>query len=221
MKITLIENSNSLSLSIINFLSTLGHTIIRFDGDADFVDIMREGKPDLYIIDFESVNAIDPECVRCIAKVFPTTPIIIMGRSYQARGVRSNMSEWYSEFIQKPFDFKELEICVRKHDAHIFPIKSSLVSLGHTHTYDTHSQTLFQNKEQLALTNKERILISLFIFNKNKPLPQEDISYALYNNPYAESSAIRSMVSRLRRKLDGRFIKSYRSEGYIWEDEAS
>lgn len=217
MKIVLIESSHDLALSIVNFLSALGHCVCRFDGKSDFVEIMRAGKQDLYIIDFDSANAISPDCIKGICKVFPSSPILLMGQRYHARFIRSAMVQWYSDFIQKPFDFKEIEICLRKYDHFIFPIKSSLVSLSHSYSYDTHSQILFRNKEKMALTRQERILISLFILNRNKVLTEEEISIALYNNPFAENTAIRTRISRLRKKLDGFFIKSYRREGYMWE----
>jgi len=71
-----------------------------------------------------------------------------------------------------------------------------------------------------AFTKKEKTLLALFMLNRNKFITEEQISLALWNNPFGESATIRSHISRLRKKLKENFIQTYRQEGYMWEDSA-
>lgn len=219
MKILLLENTHSLALSISNFLTTLGHSVNHFDDRADFLEMIRSGPYDMFLLDLNASNAISANCIHGIAKIFPKKPIILLSTDHNLNKIEKALELGCTDYIKKPFEFKELELKIRQYNTHIFPIKSSLIQLSQNYTYDTDTSSLYYKGLTQALTKKEKALLALFMLNRNKFITEEQISLALWNTPYGYSATVRSNVYRLRRKLKEDFIQTYRQEGYMWEDQ--
>ena len=217
MKILLLENTHSFALSINNFLSALGHNLKHFDGKADFLEMVQSAPYDLFLLDLNAANDVSANCIKGIVKIFPHTPIILLSGNHNLNAIEKALDLGCSDYLKKPFEFKELELKIRQYNKHIFPIKSSLITLSQDYVYDTDSSLLYYQGIKQALTKKEKALLALFMLNRNKFLTEEQISLALWNNPFGESVNIRSHISRFRKKLKEDFIKTYRQEGYMWE----
>ncbi|MBV5321359.1 MAG: response regulator transcription factor [Sulfuricurvum sp.] len=220
MRILLLENTYSLALSITNFLTTLGHDVNHFDGRVDFLEMIRSGPYDLFLLDLNASNDISTDCIKGIVKIFPQNPIILLSTTHDLNVIETALELGCSDYIKKPFEFKELELKIRQFNKNIFPIKSSLISLSQNYAYDTDTSSLYYKGLIQAFTKKEKTLLALFMLNRNKFITEEQISLALWNNPFGESATIRSHISRLRKKLKENFIQTYRQEGYMWEDRA-
>lgn len=216
MNILLLENTYSLALSISNFLTTLGHSVNHFDGKVEFVDIIRSGHYDLFLLDLNAANDVSIDCIKGIAKIFPQTPIILLSGNHDLNVIEKALDLGCSDYIRRPFEFKELELKIRQFNTNIFPIKSALISLSPNYTYDTDASSLYYQGEIQKFTKKEKALIALFMLNQHKCITEEQISLALWNHPEGDSATVRSNIYRLRKKLKEDFIQTYRQEGYIW-----
>ena len=219
MNILLLENTYSLALSISNFLNTLGHSVNHFDGKVEFVDIIRSGHYDLFLLDLNAANDVSIDCIKGIAKIYPLTPIILLSGNHDLNIIEKGLELGCTDYLKKPFELKELELKIRQYNINIFPIKSSLIQLSQAYAYDTDSAVLYHKGEKQSFTKKEKALIALFMLNRNKCITEEQISLALWNTPNGDSATIRSNIYRLRKKLREDFIQTYRQEGYMWEDK--
>lgn len=218
MRILLLENTYSFANSIRNFLTALGHQVIHFDGRADFVTIVRSAPYDLFLLDIDPANTIGIDCIKGLVKVFPHFPIILLSANHDLNVIEKALDLGCSDYLKKPFEFKELELKIRQFNTHIFPIKSSLLSLSPNYTYDTDSASLYYKGKKQSFTRKETILIASFMLNRNKILSEEQIALSVWNDIRVESTAIRSLVSRCRTKLKEDFIQNVWGMGYRWED---
>lgn len=219
MKILLLENTHSLALSISNFLTTLGYDVNHFDGNVDFLEMIRSGPYDLFLLDLNASNEISADCIKGIVKIFPQSPIILLSGNHDLNVIEKALELGCNDYIRRPFEFKELELKIRQYNKNIFPIKSSLITLSQNYAYDTDASSLYYKGDIQHFTKKEKALIALFMLNRNKYITEEQISLALWNTPYGDSSTVRSNIYRLRRKLKEDFIQTYRQEGYMWEDK--
>lgn len=216
MKILLLENTHSLALAINNFLTTLGHNINHFDSKVEFIDIIRSGPYDLFLLDLDAANEISANCIQGIAKIFAQTPILLLSNNHNFSSIEKAMELGCSDYIRRPFEFKELELKIRQFTANIFPIKSALIPLSQNYTYDTDSSSLYYQGEIQRFTKRETALIALFMLHRNHRITIEQISLALWNHPNGDPATIRSNVYRLRKKLKEKLIETYREEGYVW-----
>jgi DNA-binding response OmpR family regulator len=221
MKILLLENTHSLALSINSFLTTLGHSVKYCDGKADFVEMIRSGPYDMFLLDLDASNAISANCIKGIVKIFPHTPIILLSANHNLNVIEKGLELGCTDYLKKPFEFKELELKIRQHNKHIFPLKSSLIHLSESYTYDVEQSRLFYKNEEQSFTKKETALLRLFMLNKKKIISEEQIALAVWNEYFIDSILIRSLLSRLRKKLKEDFIHTYRGQGYVWLDKAS
>lgn len=221
MKILLLENTHSLALSISNFLTTLGHSVNFCDGKADFVEMIRSGPYDMFLLDLDASNAISANCIKGIVKIFPHTPIILLSGNHNLNVIEKALDLGCSDYLKKPFEFKELELKIRQHNKHIFPIKSCLIRLSENYTYDLEESRLLYQEQEQSFTKKETALLRLFMLKKKKIISEEQIALAVWNEYFVESILIRSLVSRLRKKLKEDFIHTYRGQGYVWLDKIS
>jgi len=83
-------------------------------------------------------------------------------------------------------------------------------------SFDSKSLQLIFNNEVVNLSKKERLLLKLFMSRMNQLIPNETIEYEIWSEQPPSDSRRRTLVSRLRTKLDHRFIATYASEGYVF-----
>jgi len=93
---------------------------------------------------------------------------------------------------------------------------SSSIKLDNNFSFDTLSSQLIYNNKAVSLSKKERLLLKLFISRVNQLIPNETIEYEIWSEQPSSDSRRRTLVSRLRAKLDHRFIATYASEGYVF-----
>ena len=93
---------------------------------------------------------------------------------------------------------------------------SSSIKLDNNFSFDTLSSQLIYNNKAVSLSKKERLLLKLFISRVNQLIPNETIEYEIWSEQPSSNSRRRTLVSRLRAKLDHRFIATYASEGYVF-----
>ncbi|HLD23627.1 MAG TPA: response regulator transcription factor [Sulfuricurvum sp.] len=218
MKILLLENTYSFANSISNFLTALGHEVIHLDGRVNFVDIVRSGTFDLFLLDINTSTQVGADSIKDIVKFFPTIPIILLSANHDMEIIETALDLGCSDYLKKPFELKELELRLRRFNTNIFPIKSSLITLSPNYTYDTNSCSLFYQGKIQIFTKKETILIASFMLNRNKIMSEEQIALSVWNDTRIESTAIRSLVTRCRQKLKEDFIQNIRGIGYRWVD---
>ena len=93
---------------------------------------------------------------------------------------------------------------------------SSSIKFDNNFSFDTLSLQLIYNNNVVSLSKKERLLLKLFISRVNQLIPNETIEYEIWSEQPSSDSRRRTLVSRLRAKLDHRFIATYASEGYVF-----
>ena len=90
------------------------------------------------------------------------------------------------------------------------------IKLDNDFSFDSLSSQLICNGEPVKLSKKERLLLKLFISMANQLISNETLEYEIWSEQPPSDSRRRTLVSRLRTKLDHRFIATYASEGYVF-----
>lgn len=82
--------------------------------------------------------------------------------------------------------------------------------------WDKQSNTLWQNNEIIKLTKNETLLMKIFIKNKTKISTLQEIFHILWQDePHlASTKTLKSIISRLRKKLPDTTIENVYSLGY-------
>jgi DNA-binding response OmpR family regulator len=81
-------------------------------------------------------------------------------------------------------------------------------------SYDSAMQQLIRNGSFVKLTRRESQLLSLLVASKNGIVSLYDIENAIWPDKAPNENTRRSLVNRLRAKLDNRFVETLPSLGY-------
>jgi len=90
------------------------------------------------------------------------------------------------------------------------------IKLDNDFSFNTLSSQLIYNGGAVKLSKKERLLLKLFMSRVNQLISNETLEYEIWSEQPPNDSRRRTLVSRLRAKLDHRFIVTYASEGYVF-----
>jgi DNA-binding response OmpR family regulator len=115
-------------------------------------------------------------------------------------------------YLSKPFNRKELYAAInlaKKRVQHILQLDSEFC-------YDKKNHILYHNKNIVPLTNKESLLLALFINNLNNLVTNYMIENEIWPQKEANANTIRTLIKRLRSKLNHKFITTLTSQGYIF-----
>jgi DNA-binding response OmpR family regulator len=124
------------------------------------------------------------------------------------------------EYLDKPVKFEDikkiLKICSQKIES------NNLLSIKicNNITLIKKQMLLIVNNCEILLSDKEMKLIELLYNNREKVLSKDIIFDNVWNNEECSDKALRNLISRVRKKLDGYIsIKNLQNIGYMLKCE--
>jgi two-component system OmpR family response regulator len=118
------------------------------------------------------------------------------------------------DYMEKPFNIKELSARIHALHRRNLPI---LIKVGSV-VFDTSQKRIFDNDNEIFLTNKENELLFYLLIHRNQVVSHEQLLNALYLHPEEiTSNTINVRINTIRKKLPIDFIKSIKTRGYIIE----
>lgn len=216
-KILLVEDEWKLRRIATDFLKKENFNVIEAeDGEIALNYIITE-KFDLIILDLMLPKINGWELLKEIREKDSTIPVIMM----TARGSEEDILKGYDmkadEYIVKPVSMKVLvakvKAFLRIHNL------GDILSFGDI-TINSETRDIRMNGNSLDLSQKEYELLMLFIKNKGQVLSRERIITSLWGYDYdGDIRAVDSQIKRIRKKLEGKYIKTIRGAGYKIEEE--
>jgi DNA-binding response OmpR family regulator len=111
-----------------------------------------------------------------------------------------------NQILQKKIKSKEIE-------------ESSICKLKFNYLYDKNSKILYHGDKIVKLTGKETNIIDILCKNAGGLISQDQIEYSIWQDSPAGYAAFRSILYRLRSKLDKGLITNKNNLGYRIEIE--
>ena len=106
-----------------------------------------------------------------------------------------------SDYLTKPFYFKELEIRVKALLRRNFRLEKIMLTCGKLR-FDTQKRILYANEEEVTLTKKETAIIEYLLFNQDKVVTAENLlAHAWDSEVDYFSNSIRVHLASLRKKI--------------------
>lgn len=121
------------------------------------------------------------------------------------------------DYVRKPFSPKilmaRIEALLRYVDKFVETKEEGLV-------VDSSKHKVYLEGEELTLTPKEFILLNYMMKNRGLVLTREQILAAVWDFDYdGDMRTVDTHIKRVRKKLDGRFIKTIHGYGYKFQEE--
>ena len=214
MKILLLEDEYSLRKSIKEFLNDSGYTVDEFSNGEHVLNSIVNTSYDLLLLDVNVPGLNGFELLEKLRQQDIQTPAIFITSLTQIDHLEKGYDLGCCDYIKKPFDMAELRLRVGS--------ALKLASLNATedkielpmgYAYDTKSFVLTKGDEVIQLSKTEKMIIELFIKNKNHVVTSEMLQGYVWDD-YVDPANVRVQINNLRKKLDKDFITNVRGLGY-------
>ncbi len=183
--------------------------------------ILSHKIPDLIILDINMPDGNGLEFLRELRASGPEylkIPVLILTGYGNDSDVVTGFESGCNDYMVKPYTFPVLFMRAKEllHRAEQMP---ESIDKGFLKLDIVAGQALL-NKKDLLLTQKDFALLLLFTQNENKLMSTDYLYEKVWNTPMnGNTQAIKSAISRLRKKIDGSgySISSVRGKGYLFE----
>ena len=197
-RILLIEDSEEQAVLVQELLEDQGYIVDAFS-ESDAIQLqLRSTAYDLMLLDWQIEQSAAIEICRYFRQVFPVTPILVLTNSLTPEALNSAMTAGATEYLIKPFSFKEL----------LARVRGAFVGLGEKEaisirgiTMDLRSFGVFRNGSKISLLPKEFALLEFFMRNPDRVVTSETLMHTIWKSNDSSTNALRSTLRRLRRKL--------------------
>ena len=215
-KILIVEDEDRMRKLIKDYLLRWGYIVVETDDGLEALEIFKKEQPDLIILDIMIPGIEGYEVANEIKRV-SNVPIIMLTAKSEEYDEVNGFKFGCDDYIKKPFSPKilmaRIEALLRYVDKFTEITKEKLF-------IDTHKHKVFMDGEELLLSPKEFQLLSYMSKNKGLVLTREQILSAVWDFDYeGDERTVDTHIKRVRKKLDGKYIKTVHGYGYKFQEE--
>ncbi|XPV68427.1 MAG: response regulator transcription factor [Halarcobacter sp.] len=214
MKVLLLEDNEKLNSTIKKRLELKNYKVSAFVDGKEAYDSITDGYS-CFILDINVPNVDGVKILKKIREYYAEVPVIIISSTVELDIIKQSYDFGCNDYLKKPFFIDELEIKIEK----LCQIKNDLINFDKDVYFDYKSSVVSIDKEEFRLTKKERLLLNLFLTNKNQVVSYEAIENYVWEGTFASIDSIRSLVRRLRKILQKEYIQTVVDTGYIFKTD--
>lgn len=221
MKVLIVEDDKGIAEFLQLELEHEGYsTLLAADGRAA-LEVFECGKPDIVLLDIMLPKLNGLEVLRRIRKSANTPVIMLTARSDISDKV-SGLDSGADDYLAKPFEIEELlarmRAVMRRNEAR----STALLKLRGIELNPDSMEVTF-NKNRLALSKTEYLMLKTFMEHKNTVLSRETIINVVWGEDhYIDENSVDVYVRYLRAKIDDpageSYISTVRGAGYVMRD---
>ena len=204
MRILVVDDEKTLVKGMKFNLENEGYEVeCAYDGAAA-LDLAREGRFDLIILD---VMMPEMDGIEACMKIreFSNVPIIMLTAKSEDADKLMGFESGADDYLTKPFNILELKARVRallRRAAGVQRSQGSLLTVGKI-TLNTEERAALRDGQSVALTAKEYDLIELLMRNPRRVYSRENLMNVVWGYTYAgDYRTVDVHIRRLREKLE-------------------
>jgi len=223
-KVLLVEDEETVSRLIIDFLAKHGYEVTAFADGPEALDHVRQrGLPHIALLDLGLPSMHGFELASKL-KSMADVPIIFVTSSGDTETIVQGLKKYAEDFIVKPFELRELE-------ARVEVVLSRMPSLDyasepvvnvdeHLEIDFAHNRIVISNKS-IGLTPTESILLHVLLRNAGRVVENRMLIARVWPSEDVFEDTLRVHMHRLRRKLESdshhpHYIRTERGVGYMF-----
>jgi len=215
-KILIVEDEDRMRKLVKDYLVKWGYEVVEADDGYKALEVYNKEQPDLIILDV-MIPGIEGYEVAYEIKKISSVPIIMLTAKSEEYDELNGFKSGADDYVRKPFSPKilmaRIEALLRYVDKFVETKEEGLV-------VDSSKHKVYLEGEELTLTPKEFILLNYMMKNRGLVLTREQILAAVWDFDYdGDMRTVDTHIKRVRKKLDGRFIKTIHGYGYKFQEE--
>lgn len=181
---------------------------------------MKNGRPDLALIDWNMPDGQGSGLLRWIRRGWPELPVMLLTVRGDAKDVVEGFRNGADDYVVKPFELEVLHSRILALLRRAGGTKTSVYSCGEI-SLDPERKRVFLGEEEVSLSQPEYELLLLLLKNKGRTVTRERLLSGIWDSrgSFVNDNTLTVAVKRLREKL-GRpaYFKTVRSFGYRMEE---
>ena len=209
MKILLLEDNKTLNETITLKLENKGYEVCTFIDGEEALNNITEGFL-CFILDINVPNVNGIEILKKIREFYDEIPVIIISSTVELDIIKKSYDLGCNDFLKKPFFIDELEIKVEK----LCKVSTNVICFDKDVSFNFNQRTIVYNEKEIKLTQKENMLLNLFLLHKNSIVTYNSIENYVWEGKYTSLDSIRTLVKRLRKKLPKTYLEVSSNGGY-------
>lgn len=218
LKILIIEDEAIVALDIKRILTNLGHNVISCVSNYESaIKTIKQNPPQLIFSDINLGKGKDGiETIEEIQKNDLIPVIYLTAYSDEEtinRAVRTNPLG----YILKPFRKEDIKstllLSIYKLKTQTFDKNNFYEKLGDDYFYDLKNEILFFKTKPIKLSLKEKQLLTILVEAKGQIVSFRYLEYLLWPDGTISDSTLRTLIYRLRTKMDYKIIETISSIG--------
>lgn len=200
-KILIVEDDQTLALSIATALEAYGHKVEMTDNGDDAIDLLNRFGYDLAIIDWGIPGKAGIEVIHTYRAGGGVGNILMLTGKSHIDDKEKGFSTGADDYLTKPFDMRELRARVDALLRRVHAYKEETIVTGDL-AVDLTNRIVRLKGHEIALTSTEYAVLEYLIRRPNRFFTVEE----LLNNIWESGAdvtehAVRQCISRLRKKL--------------------
>ncbi|MFP4485860.1 MAG: response regulator transcription factor [Campylobacterales bacterium] len=186
------------------------------ENGKDGLAILEENSVDVIITDIEMPKLNGIEFAK-IVKEDSSIPIIFMSAHTQIDYLLQAVKIGTLDYLIKPVKHSALKEALEKVADYLSEHNRFEIEINKDIHYNPANRVLYSNKEEVVLPNKEAALLELLLNNKERIVEKYTIEDVVYDGEYMSNVALKSLVSKIRKKIPKDYIKTVRENGYMFK----
>ncbi|HGD4127820.1 TPA: two-component system response regulator DltR [Streptococcus agalactiae] len=206
MRLLVVEDEKSIAEAIQALLADKGYSVdLVFDGD-DGLEYILTGLYDLVLLDIMLPKRSGLSILKRVREAGLETPIIFLTAKSQTYDKVNGLDLGADDYITKPFEADELLAIIRLRTRQSSLIRANQLRLGNIRL-NTDSHELESKESSVKLSNKEFLLMEVFMRNAKQIIPKNQLISKVWGpSDNSEYNQLEVFISFLRKKL--RFLKA-------------
>lgn len=219
MRILIVEDEHDLGAAVQEHVRLDGHAVDWFTTLEDARAAMATVEYDFMLLDLGLPDGSGRDLLREVRRTSSNVAILITTAEDQISDRIAGLSEGADDYIVKPYDLNELvariSAVARRYAA---PRRRVRYRIGEI-TIDRENRSVSCDGRALDLTAREWAIMELLSRNPGRIYSRQQIDTALYAlDQDVDSNTVEVFISRLRKKVGNKVIRTVRGRGYCLAD---
>lgn len=215
-RVLIVEDDNDLNTTISKYLRIKEFSCESVYDGQKALDIVYEKHFDLVILDIKlpSLNGFE---VASGIRENSSVPIIFLTSLNSEKDIEKGFLNGGDDYITKPFSLSELYLRVEAILRRVYHNKK-IIKIGTNIEFDILKSSLYKDKINIHLTQKELRLLELFLQNQGRIISRDEIFENLYDfSEDVNEASLRVFINKLRKIIGKEKIVSIKNIGYRYE----
>ncbi|WP_390299865.1 response regulator transcription factor [Gracilimonas halophila] len=225
MKILVVEDEPSLIFTLQDTLETEGYDVIVSEEGTQAVEMVKEHKPDLMILDVMLPGKSGYDILEEVRKEKYTFPVIMLTAKDQEPDKVKGLSLGADDYLTKPFGVKELlariKARLRRAGTYSTSGQVDILQLGEVKIDLLESVVHRPDGNEIELTSREVELIRYLLKSANEPVSRDELLEKVWRYEFSTNTrTVDVHISKLRAKIevhpdDPRYLITLHGVGYM------